>query len=202
MNSPDTGAPGHASSGSSSEVTVFLEALQRGDLNAAEDLLPPVYEELRKVATLKMAGERPGHTLQPYCACARSVAAAFPTGPTALEKPGALFWRGCRSHAARPRRSGTPKKSRSATAAALTHEDIALVDLPIETNPDRLLRIHEVLDELAAEEPLRAEVVKLRFFVGMDNSEIAAALAVSEKTVQRYWAYAKAWLQVALEKNE
>jgi RNA polymerase sigma factor (TIGR02999 family) len=74
-------------------------------------------------------------------------------------------------------------------------------ELPIESDPDRLLRVHEVLDELATEEPLRAEVVKLRFFVGMSHDEIARALNVSEQTVKRYWAYAKAWLQRALEKD-
>jgi RNA polymerase sigma factor (TIGR02999 family) len=77
--------------------------------------------------------------------------------------------------------------------------DEAAWDLPIEAEPERLLRIHEVLDELAAEEPLRAEVVKLHCFVGLTHAEIAEALEVSERTVKRYWTYAIARLQQALE---
>lgn len=77
--------------------------------------------------------------------------------------------------------------------------DLEMVELPIESEPDRVLRIHEGLDELAAEEPMRAEVVKLHCFVGMSHAEIAQVLNVSEKTAQRYWAYAKAWLRHKLE---
>jgi RNA polymerase sigma factor (TIGR02999 family) len=80
----------------------------------------------------------------------------------------------------------------------LERVDLDSIELPIESDPDRLLRIHEALDALTAEEPMRAEVVKLHCFVGMSHSEIAAVLNVSEKTVKRYWAYGKAWLRRAL----
>ena len=73
------------------------------------------------------------------------------------------------------------------------------IGLPIESEPDRLLHIHEVLDELGAEESIRAEVVKLHCFVGMTLIEIADVLSLSEKSAQRYWAYAKAWLRHELE---
>ncbi|MFN0127871.1 MAG: ECF-type sigma factor [Verrucomicrobiales bacterium] len=202
MNSPVSGAPGPASSRSTGEVTVFLKALQDGDLTAAEGLLAPVYVELRKVATLKMAGERAGHTLQPTALVHEAWLRLFQQDQRHWKNRAHFF-----GAAAEVMRRVLVDRARRKNAirhggGVVAHEDISLVDLPIESNPDRLLRIHDVLDELAAEEPLRAEVVKLRFFVGMDNTEIALALSVSEKTVQRYWAYAKAWLQVALEKKE
>ncbi|MCI0537801.1 MAG: ECF-type sigma factor [Verrucomicrobiales bacterium] len=182
----------------SGDVTRILQVIDRGDAKAAEELLPLVYEELRRLAAHKMAQEKPGQTLQ--------ATALVHEAWLRIIQQDQRQWQS-RTHffiaAAEAMRRILVDRARRKQAArhggGVPHKDIALVELPIESDPDRLLRIHEVLDELAAEEPLRAEVVKLRFFVGMSHGEIAEAMNVSEKTVKRYWAYAKAWLRRALE---
>ena len=75
------------------------------------------------------------------------------------------------------------------------------VDLPFSGNDDLVLQVHEALERLAAEDPEKAQVVKLRFFVGLENAEVATLLGVSEKTVQRHWAFAKAWLTRAMQED-
>ena len=94
-------------------------------------------------------------------------------------------------------------RRRKAVKHGGAHEriDVDAIELPIESDPDWLLCIHECLANLAVEEPVTAGVVKLRCFVGMDHQEIATALNVSEKTVQRYWNYGKAWLRHRFETN-
>ena len=183
-----------------SDVTSILERAERGEPQAAGDLLPVVYDELRRLASRRLANEAPGQTLQPTAL----------VHEVWLKLAGSnQQWHG-RSHffaaAAEAMRRILVDRARRKNAArhggGLERVDIDTVELPIERNPDQLLRIHELLDELAAEEPLRAEVVKLHCFVGMEHGEIATALDLSEKTVQRYWAYAKAWLRAALTPEE
>jgi RNA polymerase sigma factor (TIGR02999 family) len=180
-----------------SQLAQVLQNIEQGEPCSAEELLPLVYAELRRIASAKLARETPGQTLQ----------------PTALVHEAWLrlggtegHWRG-RAHfigaAAEAMRRILVDRARRRKAekhgGALERVDLPTAELPIESDPDQLLRIHEALDELAAEEPLRAEVVKLHCFIGMDLKEIAAALDLSEKTIQRYWTYGKAWLRHALE---
>ncbi len=179
------------------QVTQILEAVGAGDAQAAEKLLPLVYDELRRLAAAKMAREAPGQTLQPTALvheawlrlagqeqqCWENRARFFAAASEAMRR--ILVDRARRRQAARH-------------GGGLERVDFESLELPIESDPDRLLRIHEALDALAAEEPMRAVVVKLHCFVGMSHGEIAEVLNVSEKTVKRYWAYAKAWLQRAL----
>jgi RNA polymerase sigma factor (TIGR02999 family) len=183
-----------------SDVTRILDRVQQGDPKAAAELLPLVYEELRKLAAAKLAREAPGQTLQATALVHEAWLRIANQDQQHFEGRAHFF-----SAAAEAMRRILVDRARRKQSAkhggGLTPVDIALVELPIESDPDRLLRVHEVLDELAAEEPLRAEIVKLRFFVGMNHGEIARALNVSEKTVKRYWAYAKAWLQRALEND-
>src|SRR5262245_396488 len=83
----------------------------------------------------------------------------------------------------------------------LERVDMDAVELPIEGNDGLVLQVHEALEQLAAEDPEKAQVVKLRFFVGLENAEVATLLGVSEKTVQRHWAFAKAWLTRAMQED-
>jgi RNA polymerase sigma factor (TIGR02999 family) len=171
------------------EVTQLLHAIDEGDPNAAVELLPLVYEELRRLAAAKMAGEKPGQTLQ----------------PTALVHEAWLKlvgeeteWRN-RSHfihtaAEAMRRILVDRargKARAKRGGGWVRENLEPVDLAQPTEDERLLLVHEALDELARTHPAQAEVVKLRYFVGLNHSEIAGALGLSEKTVRRYWNYAK-----------
>jgi len=184
-----------------SDVTQILGRLQQGDAQAAEELFPLVYEELRRVAAYKMAHEAPGQTLQPTAlvheAWLRLGGDSQPAWQSRAHFLGAAGEAMRRILVDRARRKKSAKHG-----GGLDHIEITALELPIESDPDRVLRIHEVLDQLAAEEPLRAEVVKLHCFIGMEHGEIAQALNLSEKTVQRYWAYAKAWLRRALENED
>lgn len=183
-----------------SDMTRILDRMERGDMQAAGELLPLVYDELRKLAASRMAREQPGHTLQPTALVHEAWLRLMGSGGDRFENRAHFF--AAAGEAMRRVLVDRARRKRAARhGSGLVREDIALVELPVESDPDRLLEIHEVLDDLAAEEPLRAEVVKLRFFAGMNHGEIAEALNVSEKTVKRYWAYSRAWLRRALEKK-
>lgn len=182
------------------DVTRILDRVQQGDPKAAEELLPLVYDELRKLAAAKLAREASGHTLQAtalvheaWLRIASQDQQHFEGRPHFFAAAGEAMRRILVDRARR--------KQSAKHGGGLMPVDIALVELPVEADPDWLLRVHEVLDALAAEEPLRAEIVKLRFFVGMNHDDIARSLGISEKTVKRYWAYAKAWLERALEND-
>jgi RNA polymerase sigma factor (TIGR02999 family) len=181
-----------------SEITQILGRMEQGHPASSEQLLALVYDELRKLAAAKMVHEAPGQTLQPTAlvheAWLRLGGDDQPSWESRSHFMGAAAEAMRRILVDRARRRKAAKHG-----SGLEHVDISGLELPIESNPDLLLGIHEVLDGLAAEEPLRAEVVKLHCFAGMEHKEIAATLNLSEKTVQRYWAYAKAWLRHALE---
>ena len=180
-----------------SEVTRMLEALEQGDPKAAEELLPLVYSELRKLAAYKMAAEAPGQTLQPTALVheawlrlvgdgdARFANRGHFIGAAAEAMRRILIERARRKH--RLRRGGDRQR------VDLEHVTVA-VDDPDET----VLAIHEVLDRLAARDPLKAQIIKLRYFVGMGHQEVAAALGLAEPTVRRHWAYARSWLYAEL----
>lgn len=182
-----------------SDATRILEAIQAGQSQAAEELLPLVYDELRRLAAAKMAQERPGQTLQPTAlvheAWLRLGGDTQPAWQNCAHFLGAAAEAMRRILVDRARKRATQKHG-----GGWERVDEADWDLPIAAEPERLLRTHEALDELAAEEPLRAEVVKLHCFVGLTHAEIAAALEVSERTVKRYWTYAIARLQQVLER--
>src|SRR5436190_11859960 len=182
-----------------SDITQILERVEKGDGKAAEELLPLVYQELRKLAAYKMAQERPGQTLQPTALVHEAWLKVVGQQQQRWENRAKFFI--AASEAMRRILVDRARKRRAAIHGGdLERVQLDAVELPIESEPDHLLGIHEVLDELAAEESVRAEVVKLHCFVGMSLGEIAEVLNLSEKTVQRYWAYAKAWLRHKLER--
>jgi RNA polymerase sigma factor (TIGR02999 family) len=175
------------------DVTQLLGAIDAGDPKAAEELLPLVYEELRRLAALKMANERPGHTLQ--------ATALVHEGWLRVAGSDRQQWRG-REHffaaaAEAMRRILIEKARRRARLKRGGNlEQVDLDDLPISA-PERdetLLEMDQALDQLEKEDPEKARIVKLKFFVGLTNHEVAESLAVTERTVERAWAYAKAWL--------
>jgi RNA polymerase sigma factor (TIGR02999 family) len=183
---------------SAEQITQILNAAGAGDAHAAEQLLPLVYDELRRLAAYKMAREKPGQTLQATALVHEAWLRMAGQEQQRWENRAHFFTAASEAM----RRILVDRARRRLTAkhgGGLERVDVDGLELPIESDPDRLLRIHEALDELAVEEPLRAEVVKLHCFVGMNHAEIAEVLNVSEKTVKRYWAYAKAWLQRALD---
>ena len=176
-----------------SDVTHILEAIEQGDPQAADELLPLVYGELRKLAACKMANEAANQTLQ----------------PTALVHEAWLrlvgnenqHWHG-RAHffgaAAEAMRRIPIEKARYRNArrhdGGLERVDISMLDVAATHSDEQLFAVNEALDKLAAQNPGKAELVKLRYFVGMTIAEAAEALGISEPAARRQWAFARAWL--------
>jgi RNA polymerase sigma factor (TIGR02999 family) len=181
-----------------SDVTQLLQAASAGDAKAAAELLPLVYEELRRLAAQKMSREARDHTLQPtalvheaWLRLAGDEAARFQNrahffGAAAEAMRRILIDRARRRLAAK----------RGSGAAPL---DVDEVEIPSPAaDDDTLLRVNEALEKLAALDPRKAELVKLRYFVGMNFEETAAALDIAVPTAKQWWAYARAWLTVEM----
>jgi RNA polymerase sigma factor (TIGR02999 family) len=174
-------------------VTQILEALGRGETKAADQLLPLVYEELRKLAAAKMASENPGQTLQPT--------ALVHEAWLRLAGDANRKWND-RTHffaaAAEAMRRILVENARRKRAQRHGggQQRLELLDLaaPSAPNADQLLAVNDALDKFAALDPQAAELVKLRYFVGMTIEETAEALGISKATVKRHWDYARAWL--------
>jgi RNA polymerase sigma factor (TIGR02999 family) len=175
------------------DVTQLLCAIDAGDPKAAEQLLPLVYEELRRLAAHKMAGERAGHTLQ--------ATALVHEAYLRLVKESQQQWQNRSQFIAvaaetmrrilvdRARRRQSQKRG-----GDFQRTEVDCLELPVPGDDVLVLKVHEALNELAEEDPVKAEVVKLKFFVGLTSEEIAPVLHLNEKTVRRHWSFAKAWL--------
>jgi RNA polymerase sigma factor (TIGR02999 family) len=176
------------------EVTQILEAVRRGETQAAAQLLPLVYDELRRLAATKLASEKPGQTLQ---ATALVHEAYLRLVGDVDEKR----WSG-RGHffgaAAEAMRrilvEHARHKRRQKHGGDMQRVPIDHVDAMAPTDPDELLALDEALDRFAAIEPVAAEVVKLRYFAGLTIEQAAQALDISVRTANRHFAFAKAWL--------
>ena len=181
-----------------SDVTRILGRVQQGDPHAAEELLPLVYEELRKLATHKMANEAPGQTLQPTALVHEAWLRLVGSDNPRWDNRGHFF-----AAAAEAMRriliERARAKARARRGGHLERVSLAQVTLAIEDSDDMVLAIHEALDRLAGVDPLKAEVVKLRYFIGLNHAEIAQVLALSEPTVRRHWSFARAWLYAELK---
>ena len=179
------------------EITELLGAIHRGEAASGEALLTQVYGELKRLAARKMAGERPGHTLQPTALVHE---AWMRLGDGARYENRAHFF-GAAAEAMR-RILIERARQRAALKRGGDHERLDIDEVEIAaptTNDDQLLAVHEALDRLAAEDPQKAELVKLRFFAGLTLAEAGALLGLSERTAKRHWAYARAWLADAIE---
>jgi RNA polymerase sigma factor (TIGR02999 family) len=168
---------------------------------AASELLPLVYDELRRLAAHKLANEAPGQTLQTTALVHEAWLrlAGDDRGP----------WRsraGFLAAAAEAMRriliDNARRKNRVRHGKGLTRVDLEKVDLATTADDETLLQVDEALTKFAAEDPVKAELVKLRYFVGLSIPEAAAALNMSESTAKRAWAYARAWLCEELKREE
>jgi RNA polymerase sigma factor (TIGR02999 family) len=176
------------------EVTEILSSISRGDPQSSEKLLPLVYEELRKLAASRMAQERPGQTLQ-ATALVHEAYLRLVSGQNQQNWDHRGHFFAAAAEAMRrilvdnARRKRRPKHGGDQERVELEESEITSG-----IDEEKLLQVHELLDQLAAEDPQKAEVVKQKIFVGLSNAEAAAVLGISEKTVNRHWRYAKAWL--------
>ena len=175
------------------DVTRILNSIQQGDPKAADELLPLVYSELRKLAAARMAHESPGQTLQPTAlvheAWLRLVGDANPQFAGR-----AHFFAAAAEAMRRILIDNARRKKAQRHGGGKERVDIDELELAASAKGDELLAVHEALDKLAGEDADLAKLVKLRFFIGLTNKETADILAVSEPTIERRWAFARAWL--------
>jgi RNA polymerase sigma factor (TIGR02999 family) len=181
------------------DVPRILNAAARGDGTAAAELLPLVYGELRRIAAHKMAQEAAGHTLQPTALVHEAWMRLGGSDNSAAFQNRAHFF-GAAAEAMRrilierARRRLAAKRGGGAAAVRLEE-----VEIPAPTtDDDQLLAVNEALEKFARLDPRKAELVKLRYFVGMSFDEAAAALGIAVPTAKQWWAYARAWLTVEL----
>jgi len=182
------------------DLTRILNGIQEGELQDAAALLPVVYDELRRLAARRMAQEAPGHTLQATAlvheAWLRLSAAAARPWENRAHFFGAAAEAMRRILVEHARRKLSQK--RGGGAAAVELDEAALV---LAAPPDELLAVHEALDRLTQEDVEAAQLVKLRYFVGMTMDEAASAMGMSKRTAEGLWTYARAWLRRAIRQN-
>jgi RNA polymerase sigma factor (TIGR02999 family) len=176
-----------------SDVTRILEAIERGELKAADELLPLVYEELRRLAAHKMANEVPGQTLQPT-ALVHEAWLRMAGNQNQRWENRTHFFAAAAEAMRRILIENARRKSSLKRGAGAHRLDLDQIDVAVRADDETLLLINEALEKLAVEDPQSAELIKLRFFVGMTNQEAAQALGVSERSAKRYWTFARAWL--------
>ena len=177
-----------------SEMTQVLNAATRGDPAAAENLLPLVYDELRKLAANKMAKEAAGHTLQPTALVHEAWLRLIHTEDQNFQNR-AHFFAAAAEAMRRILIDHARRKSARKHGGGLERVSLEQIDLPEQADEDTLLRIDEALGALAREDSKIAELVKLRFFTGLGVEEAALALGVTDRTARRYWRFARAWLR-------
>jgi RNA polymerase sigma factor (TIGR02999 family) len=176
-----------------SDITLLLEAITRGESRASEDLLPLVYDELRRLASVRMAGEAAGQTLQPT-ALVHEAWLRLAKEEDRTWQNQAHFFRAAAQAMRRilvDRARHKLSLKRGAGAERVLIED---VDLATATVDDRVLLVDQSLERLEKEDPESARVITLKFFGGLTNKELAEILGVSERSVERQWAYARTCL--------
>ena len=185
-----------------SDVTQILSQIEQGDPSAAEQLLPLIYEELRKLAAAKLAHEKPGQTLQATALVHEAyIRVANPSAPQAWNSRGHFF--GAAAEAMRRILvENARRKHRLKRGGELARESLEDVPVQCEVPEDELLDLDEALAQLAREDPQKAEVVKLRFFAGLSHEESAQVLGIATVTAKRHWRYARVWLHRQMHKGE
>lgn len=181
------------------DVTRILSKVEQGDPKAAEDLLPLVYAELRKLAADRLSKELPGQTLQPTALVHEAYIRLVDTNRAGKWDSRGHFFAAAAESMRRILVDRARRKLRSKHGGDRRRVDLELGDLVFRDNSRQLLVLDEALDQLQDEDPVKAKLVKLRYFAGLSVEESAAALGISRATASRYWAYAKTWLYCALE---
>ena len=176
------------------DVTRILSAIEQGDPHAAEQLLPLVYDELRKLAAQKLAQEKPGQTLQATALVHEAYVRLVGSGaPKDWNSRGHFFAAAAeamrRILVENARRKGSQKRG-----GAWLRRDVAINEPAVDGPAVDVLAVDEALMQLAHDHPEHAELVKLRYFAGLTLAEAAAALDISNATADRRWSYARAWL--------
>lgn len=183
-----------------SEITRILDRVQQGEPKAAEELLPLVYEELRKLAATRMAAVPPGQTLQPTALVHDAYIRLVGSEPQEWNSCGHFF-----SAAAEAMRRILIERARQKASkkrgGGLKRIDLDHVDVAMNSDDDVVLALNEALARYSEKDPQGAELIKLRFFAGLPNHEAAELLGIPERTAKRTWAFARAWLFNEIQKS-
>ena len=183
----------HATIFAVSDVTHILENLARGDRASADELLPLVYQDLRRLAVHKMAGQAAGHTLQPTALVHEAWLRLAGNEPGRFTGRAHFF--AAAAEAMRRILVDSARRKRAIRhGGGQERVDIDEVEVASPVDNDELLAVHDVIDKLAAEDAQKAELTKLRYFVGLTFEEAAEVLGISVATAKRHWAYARAFL--------
>jgi len=184
------------------ELTQILSRIELGDPTASDELLPLVYDELRKLAAARLSAEKPGQTLQATALVHDAYIRLVDVNRTQSWDSRAHFFAAAAEAMRRilvesARRKASLKRGANGQRVDLDHA------MPLEAQrPEDILSLNEALDVLAAEDPVKAELVKLRCFVGMSHQQAAETLGISRPTADRYWAYAKTRLYCELFESD
>jgi RNA polymerase sigma factor (TIGR02999 family) len=183
------------------EVTRILNAIDQGDPHAAEQLLPLVYKELRKVAAQRLAEEKPGQTLQATALVHEAYVRLVDVEKVQRWDSRGHFYAAAAEAMRRILVENARRKGRKQHGGNLNR--VELGEACVLTDPPSLdlLALDEALSKLAVTDPAKADLVKLRFFAGLTMSEAAAAAGISQATAERYWTFAKSWLYAELAES-
>jgi RNA polymerase sigma factor (TIGR02999 family) len=179
-----------------SEVTRILTAIEQGDGQAADQLLPLVYDELRRLAAQKLAGEAPGQTLQPTALVHEAFLRLVGTDAEAHWAGRGHFFAAAAQAMRRVLIDNARRKQTQKRGGGRKRQGLDAVATP--EPDDELLALDEALQQLAAQDPQKARLVELRYFAGLTGEQAAQVLGISAATADRHWAYARAWLQKAV----
>jgi RNA polymerase sigma factor (TIGR02999 family) len=184
------------------DVTHILCAIEQGVAGSSEQLLPLVYDELRKLAAQKLAQERPGQTLQPTALVHEAYLRLVDAEKVQRWESRGHFFAAAAEAMRRILVENARHKSSAKAGGGRNRVDLSEVEPAIEGLHDDLLELDEALEQVAAKDQRKASLVKLRYFAGLTIEQAAQALGISASTADNDWAYAKSWLRVAMRGNE
>jgi RNA polymerase sigma factor (TIGR02999 family) len=181
-----------------SEVTRILSAIQQGDPHAADQLLPLVYDELRRLAAEKLASERPGQTLQATALVHEAYVRLVDVDQTQHWDSRRHFFAAAAEAMRRILIDNARRKRTDKHGGARQRIDLDDADVAVDGRSPDLLALDEALTRFAAEDPVKAQLVSLRYFGGLSAEQAGEVLGISRATASRYWSYARTWLYCEL----
>lgn len=185
-----------------SDVTRILSAIDQGDPHAAERLLPLVYDELRKLAAQRLAGEKPGQTLQATALVHEAYLRLLGAQQVQRWDSKGHFFAAAAEAMRRILLNRARDKKRVKRGGKRPRVDLDQIEIALDTNDEQLIALDEALTAFAVEDPEAARLVNLRFFAGLTLKDAAASLGLAPRTGERQWAYARAWLYARLRPDD